>query len=395
MSWLVGVDHVRLEFVLVAQEEGVSLAAACRQFQISRRTGYKWLGRYRREGLAGLADRSRRPHTALSLPATTALAIVRLRQAHPYWGPKKVRALLRREGVAVAALPSVATIGRVLRCAGMSQAKGRGRPRRGYPAPASTAAGEPNAVWTVDFKGWWRTGEGARCEPLGIRDLYSRYLLCLEPVRRRDTATVQAVFAETFARYGLPAVIRSDNGAPFASLAGPHGLTKLSAWWRTLGIALERIAPGHPEQNGGHERMHGDLAREIEGAPSATWEQEARRLEQWRREFNLCRPHEALGMRTPAEVYRRSPRRLPEAAVWRYPPAFQRRRVNKKGTIKLDRRLRFVSEALAGHEVGLEFRDLETIRVWFCDLLLGELDRGLGAPLRPPAEAPRSNPNKV
>ena len=311
MSWrATGVEHLRAEFVLVASEREVSKSAACREFGISRKTGYKWLRRYAELGLDGLVDRSRRPRSSpLQASGAVVVELVRLRQAHPHWGPKKLRALLLRTGIRPEEIPGLATVGRILLRAGLSEAKGRGRPRRWEPTgPMQTAAG-PNDVWTVDFKGWWRTGDRRRCEPLGIRDLYSRYILCLRPMRRRRVEDVRAVFAEVFERYGLPAVIRSDNGSPFASLTGPHGLTRLSAWWRTLGIKLDRIEPGHPEQNGGHERMHRDLAQEIEGQPAATLEEEAKRLKRWRVEYNVHRPHEALAMKTPGDVYRCSRRR--------------------------------------------------------------------------------------
>jgi putative transposase len=375
MSWKVsGAQHLRAEFVLVASEPDVGTSAACRQFGVSRKTGYKWLRRYREAGLCGLTDRSRRPRSSpLSVSGTLVLELVRLRREHPHWGPKKLRRLLLRTGFRPEEVPGVATVGRVLRRTGLSEAKGRGRPRRWEPEGPLSAAAGPNDVWTVDFKGYWRAGDGERCEPLGIRDLFSRYILCLRPMRRRRTEDVRGVFAEIFERYGLPAAIRSDNGAPFASMAGPYGLTRLSAWWRTLGIKLDRIDPGHPEQNGSHERMHRDLAAEIQGQPAPTLEEEAVRLERWRVDYNISRPHEALGQKTPGEVYRVSSRRLEDVKRYQYPCGYLLRRVDAYGYITLTGKEISLSGALARSEVGLERLDDTHWRVWFCDMAIKEI----------------------
>jgi transposase InsO family protein len=300
-------------------------------------------------------------------------ALVKLHDDHSDWGPKKLRARLPGRGIDPEQLPGLSAVARLARRLGWTEAKGRGRPRASVPVgPLSGAAG-PNDVWSVDFKGWWRTGDGQRCEPLTIRDLYSRYILCLRPMARRNTETIRQAFEAVFERYGLPNIIRSDNGGPFASLTGPHGLTRLSAWWRSLGIKLERIAPGHPEQNGGHERMHGDIAREIERTPAATLTQETIRLEHWQTVFNTERPHEALAMKTPGDVYRCSRRRLADVRPYVYPLSFDRRHVRRDGCILLRNRSVYVSEALGRMEVGLEQLSETSWRVWFCDLPISEL----------------------
>jgi len=375
MSWKISnAEHLRMEFVLLAREPDVNLSEVCRQFRISRKTGYKWLQRYKSKGLPGLADRSHRPEASpLQVTGAVVVELVKLRKDHEHWGPKKLKAALARSGFDSTEIPCLATIGRILRRAGLSEAKGRGRPRSQLPIGPLTPAQGPNQVWTVDFKGWWRTRDGNRCEPLTIRDLYSRYLLCLRPVHRRRVNDVQVVFADVFRRYGLPEIIRSDNGGPFASITGPHGLTRLSAWWRTLGIKLERIDPGHPEQNGGHERMHGDLAREIQRQPSATVAEETKRLEQWRVEFNMERPHEALAMKTPGEVYHSSQRRLENVRPYVYSLHFARRRVGRDGCILIGSRYVYVSSALAKTDVGLERLTESSWRVWFCDLAVQEI----------------------
>jgi len=262
----------------------------------------------------------------------------------------------------------------------------------------------PNRVWTVDFKGWWRTRDGQRCEPLTIRDLYSRYILCLRPMAWRNTEAIGKAFTDVFRRYGLPDIIRSDNGSPFASITGPCGLTRLSAWWLSLGIRPERIAPGHPEQNGGHERMHRDIARAIASNPGATVAEETVRLERWRMDFNTERPHEALDMKTPGDVYRCSPRRLADVKSYVYPAGFDRRRVQKDGCIHFRGQCVDFSEALGKMEVGLQPVSESRWRVWFCDRAVGGLEsrngriRRCSAAENPPPGDGNCNPcpdNKV
>jgi hypothetical protein len=248
-----------------------------------------------------------------------------------------------------------------------------------------SGAEHPNRVWTADFKGWWRTRDGARCEPLTIRDLFSRYILCLRPMAWRSTEAVRQAFTEVFRRYGLPDIIRSDNGSPFASITGPLGLTRLSAWWLSLGIKPERIMPGHPEQNGGHERMHGDIARAIESAPAADVAEETVRLERWRVEFNAERPHEALAMQTPADIYCSSPRHLSDVKPYVYPAGFEKRRVQEDGCIHFRGRCVNFSEALGKMEVGLQLVSEDRWQVWFRDLAVGGLESKNGSIRRCPA----------
>lgn len=371
------VESLRMEFVMRAREPGANLSDLCREYAISRKTGYKWITRYADEGLGGLTNRSRRPlEIPCETPSDVVVAIVRLKVAHPSWGPKKIRELLIREGQC-RRVPAVSTVARLLRRAGLTEPKGRGaRPRRWDPQRPMTKAGGPNELWTVDLKGWWRAGNGRMVEPLSVRDAYSRYVLCLKPLEKKDTETARREFSGIFDRYGLPKKIRSDNGSPFASVTGPHGLTQLSAWWKMLGIELERIEPGHPEQNGAHERLHADIAKELQARPMYTVQQECQRLEEWRLEYNANRPHEALRMRTPAEKYSLSPRRFPQSVPdWSYPSAYQERWVRRRGQIVIGAQHVFVSDALKGWKVGI---DLDTSMVYFCDLCLGKYDRKEG-----------------
>lgn len=390
MSWMArGLQHARAEFVMIAREADVNVSEACRRFGISRKTGYKWLDRYETSGMDGLVERSRRPKSnPLQMSGDVVVDLVKLHEAHWDWGPKKLRARLERSGSCLdGKIPSLATVARLARRMGWTETKGRGRPQlpRALPTKPLRTGERPNRVWTADFKGWWRTGDGRRCEPLTIRDFYSRYILCLRPLAWRSTKAVREAFVETFERYGLPDIIRSDNGSPFASITGPAGLTRLSAWWLSLGIRPERIEPGHPEQNGGHERMHGDIARVIEAKPAATLALETVRLEHWRVDFNIERPHEALDMQTPGDIYRCSPRRLSEVKPYVYPSDFERRPVHQSGCIHLHGQHVNLSGTLGGMEVGIEPVGENRWRVWFCDLVVGGLESKNGRIRRCPA----------
>ena len=246
----------------------------------------------------------------------------------------------------------------------------------------------PNDLWTVDYKGWWKTLDGRRCEPLTIRDEWSRFILDIRATTMATTETARNIFDEVFRRYGLPKAIRSDNGAPFACTRSPARLSRLSAWWKALGIELERIDPGRPQQNGSHERMHKDIRAELETLLRSTdLSAQQPAFDRWRREFNTERPHEALDMRTPAEGYRLSTRpytgKTPEPL---YPNHFLQRRVRPKGDITLKTKRYFLSESLAGWDVGIEECSTNTLRFWFADLCLGTTDSTLTKPLQPPPQ---------
>jgi len=399
MSWKTrGLQHIRVEFVMIAREAEANVSEACRRFGISRKTGYKWLDRYETAGLDGLVERSRQPKSSpLQLSGDVVVDLVKLHDDHQDWGPKKLRARLRRDcSCPDGRVPSLATVARLARRMGWTETKGRGRPPlpRALPTEPLSTAERPNRVWTVDFKGWWRTGDSRRCEPLTVRDLFSRYLLCLRPMAWRSTEEVKQAFLEVFQRYGLPDIIRSDNGSPFACITGPAGLTRLSAWWLSLGIRPERTQPGHPEQNGGHERMHADIARVIESKPAATLAEETLRLERWRMEFNTERPHEALDMKTPGDVYRCSPRRLSDVKPYVYPADFERRLVHRNGCIHLHGRHVDFSAALGRMEVGIEPVGEGRWRVWFRDLVVGGLESQNGRIRRCPAAKSQPSSNK-
>ena len=359
----------------------------CREYGISAKTGYKWRSRFLNGGYEGMAELSRRPQShARELSEDLVCEIIRLKQAHPHWGPRKIRALYERQHSGPP--PSESSFKRVLEKAGLTRPRRRRAVTSGGRIASQRQAQEPNEVWTVDFKGWWRDPSGTKVEPLTIRDEYSRMLLDLRAVANAKTETVQACFERLFEQHGLPAAIRSDNGPPFASVQGLLGLSRLSVWWLALGIDLERGRPGCPQDNGAHERMHRDIAKELQ-AGRVGRDQEA--FDLWRQEYNHERPHEALAMATPAEIYRDSQRRYegtPEELDY---GGQDTRKVQRGGTIRYEGEHIMLSTTLQGWQVGLNPRD-EVLEVWFAKLLLGHLEpqraqfQAIG-PVYPPSDS--------
>jgi putative transposase len=357
----------RIEFAMKAIGT-LNFRALCQEYQISTKTGYKWKERFLRDGFGGMGERSRRPHGhADELGDEVVCEMIRLKLAHEKWGPRKIRELYRRRYQEV---PSESSFKRVFERMGFTQKRRRrqGANQMGRLSSGRRAAA-PNQVWTVDFKGWWRS-QGRRCEPLTVRDEHSRYILELRALKDGRSDTVRESFARLFERQGLPEAIRSDNGSPFASVNALWGLSRLSVWWVALGIDLERGRPGHPQDNGGHERMHLDISREIE----AMGESDQHALDLWRQSFNYERPHEALGLRTPAELYQRSERKYEGTPQDLEYPNMCARRVSNDGMIKLDGQPLFLSTALAGWSVGLKPIGAELMETWFGQLLLGQVD---------------------
>jgi transposase InsO family protein len=301
---------LRYELVRRMREGLVSVGDLCGEFGISRKTAYVWRRRYREGKLAGLRDRPRRPVRVARRTGPRWLGrLRRLRLRHPTWGARKLRHRLGRR-FGRTGLPAVATLGRWLRRWGLARG-----PRRRKPGPvvlrrAVRAARRCHAVWTVDFKGWYRTGDGLRVDPLTVRDLHSRYGLGIVLLEGQDVARTRREFVRIFRRHGLPARIRCDNGTPFGG-GGPTGLTRLSAWWIKLGIEVEFMTPGRPGENGAHEQFHRVYKAEVARHPARTLAAQQRRSTAWLRGYNHGRPHEALGMRTPSERYRTNRRRMP------------------------------------------------------------------------------------
>lgn len=343
------------------------------RYQVSRKTAYKWADRYEADPAAGLADRSRAPKAhgrAMADPMRD--AILALRRQHPHWGPKKLRAILR-ERRPREAWPAASTMGDVLRRAGVSQPRRRTR----YIVPLTqplAAAQAPNDVWTADFKGWFRTADQTRCDPLTLADACSRFVLCCRIVTP-SARGVRPWFERAFRAYGLPRAMRTDNGPPFATTGAGH-LSHLAVWWLKLGIALDRIDRGHPEQNGRHERFHLTLQQETTQPPAATPGQQQRRFDRMRREFNTERPHEALGQTPPARHYVPSPRAYPARLEDpSYDATHQVRRVQTTGLIKWQGERIFVCEAVRGELVGLVETQRGDWLVRFMHVELGRIER--------------------
>lgn len=372
MPWpTVTMNESRREFVRRGQEPDANITQLCLEYGISRKTGYKWLRRSRQDGLRGLSERSRRPHrNAQQLDESTVCALGKLKLAHPRWGPKKIRLLYAKlHGTA----PSVSSCHRILSKLGLVQPRKR-RVRRPWTSlTAATAVRAANDLWTVDFKGWWRLRDGQRCDPLTVCDAYSKYVLAAAVVPTMGVAAVRAVFAQLFTVFGLPRAIRSDNGVPFAMTGAPLGLSQLAAWWISLGIDPIRGRPGCPQDNGAHERMHGDIAAEISAHVQSDRSAQQAALDIWRREYNDVRPHETLRGRTPAEVYRKSQRRYQEIRP-EYGPGYQVRKISAAGAIRYDSQQLFISRAIAGHEVGLRLTTDLKYEVWLYHLLIGIID---------------------
>ena len=365
-------EKMRLMAALAAEEESVS--ELCEDFGISRKTAYKWWRRYLEFGPEGLKERSHAPQVVpWAISEAQAEAISGLRRAHPSWGPRKLRAKLGQCGPGQS-WPAPSTIGELLRRQQLSQPRKRRKSARPSPLPLRTALA-PNDIWCTDFKGPFHTGDGVRCDPFTLTDAYSRYLLSVKAVDKAGYADCRSELERVFREYGLPRAIRSDNGPPFASV-GVTGLSRLAVWWLKLGIMPERIAPGRPEQNGRHERMHKTLKAECASPPQANRGAQQRRFDQFRQEFNHQRPHEALGQTTPATHYTPSPRSYPARLEDpEYPADYQPRRVRHTGEIKKwQGEFVFLSEPLANEVVGVVETDDGDAEVYFGPMMLGRID---------------------
>ncbi len=363
---------LREQFVLRALEPSSNKAELCREFGISRKTGYKWIERFRARGTLGLADLSRRPHCCpLQADGETVLEVIRLRTLHARWGPKKLRAVLQRSMPRVQ-VPSIRTIARILERAGQVTARRR-RARLSVPEQAPTVeAKKPNDLWTVDFKGWWLTGDKSRAEPLTVRDAASRYVLCAQLMTETGAKAVRAAFEQLFELYGMPDAIQADNGVPFACTRALGGLTNLSAWWVALGIRVIRGRPGHPEDNGAHERMHGDMYYDLEANAASNLTLQQSECDRWRHEFNHVRPHEALQQRVPADCYRKSTRPYRGPRVACYPQGWLKRKVSSCGQIKVAGTMLRMGDGLRGYYVGLSPAVGGSLHARFYELELGQ-----------------------
>jgi putative transposase len=371
----------RVRFVMAIKEKSQSFSRICEQFGVSRRVGYKWWHRYEEGGFDGLKELSRRPKKSPGqVTEVWKQRVVELRLKHR-WGPKKLHTRLKvlhpKE-----AIPSASTMERMVKKEGLVFTRKR---QKKWPRIGSSfkLVDVPNAVWAVDFKGWFITGDGKRCEALTISDLYSRYVLYCQSVESTRHEIVEKVFRNVFRRYGLPQRIRSDNGVPFGS-RGVAGLSKLSLWWLTIGIEPELIEPGHPEQNGIHERMHRNLKADTAMPPAPTLKAQNQRFEEWRRCYNEERPHEALGQKTPLSCFQLSPRVYQDLRVpFAYPSDYKLRTVHTRGDIKLNARTHFIGMAFYKYTLGLKEIQKGLYEVNFHHKLLGTLNNDASGGLVP------------
>lgn len=371
----------RWRFIQEYLRHKTTVNALSRRWGISRKTAYKWIGRFHERGRFGLANGLHVAHRVFNRPSARWLSrIRRWRSRHPHWGAPKLHwALKRRFGRR--GLPSESGISRWLKKWKLTR-KRRRLAHKGpvISRPPLTEARRANEVWTADFKGWFRTGDGTRVEPLTVRDLASRYILAIDLLGRQNILECRGSFERIFRQYGLPQVIRVDNGSPFGA-TGALGVTRLSAWWLKLGIRVEFIDPGHPEQNGAHEQLHRVYKQETLQPPARSLRAQKKRSEQWRQQYNGERPHEGLGMSVPSRHYRKSRRALPlKLRPWRYPSGWESRLVKGKGMISFRGRARFVGEAFECERLGLKWIRAGVWQVYFGTILIGELwdDEGGG-----------------
>jgi len=364
----------RLQFVTDHQRGLYDMTELCARYHISRKTGYKWLGRYAAEGVCGLVERSHAPHACPHrIAPETETLLLGVRDKHPSWGPAKLVHYLARRHREVRVWPAISTVADLLKRHGLVQPRRRRR-RPVHPGTVPIHTTAPNDLWTADFKGQFRTGNGIYCYPLTIADQDTRFLLCVHGLLNTRSMSALPVFERTFREYGLPLAIRTDNGVPFAN-TGLSGLTRLNVWWLRLGIQHQRIRPASPQENGAHERMHRTLKAETTRPPAADLVRQQRRFATFRREYNHDRPHAALAGDPPAARYIPSRRPYPEALPpLEYPGHFLVKRVTSAGTIRFKYSLPFLAFALTGHQVGLEETDDGIWSVYLGTVLIGKLD---------------------
>ena len=375
MPWKeTSVVEQKLKFALKAFKSDENFTELCRKFGISTKTGYKWRKRFEENGAAGLEDK---PSSAKTIHNKTPMEIqnrlLRIKRKHLTWGAKKIQTIYKRK-YPNAYVPHRSTIDDIFEREGYTKKKRRRVSTDPFLMQKKLKPTKPNELWTVDFKGWWWTSKKERCEPLTVRDGYSKYILCIDAPEKADTAHIKAIFIGIFLKYGLPEYIRTDNGPPFGNVLNAWGLTKLSVWWMSLGIKIDRIDPGHPEQNGAHERMHKDMKKELQNKIQGDL-REHQKVDKWRKEFNEVRPHEALGMKTPKELYKKSPRKYYEdEAEIVYTGRMRGRKVNDRGFFNYYNQRIFVGNPFSGYYVGVKELPGKCTEVWFDNFKLGEIN---------------------
>lgn len=375
MPWLETCSvEQRLKFIEEARSDRFTMAELCARYGVSRRVGYKWLARFEEEGRRGLQDRSRAPHHCPHrIDAEIAELLCALRRGHPLWGARKLLHVLAKRHPGITSWPAPSTAADLLARRGLVQRRRRRRPHV-HPGVVPAITNEPNDLWTADFKGQFRTGNGIYVYPLTIADQHTRFLLTCHGLRSTQTVSARPIFERTFREYGLPRAIRTDNGVPFATQA-IHGLSFLNVWWMRLGIQHQRILPGRPDQNGAHERMHRTLKRHVTRPVRRTPAAQQTAFDEFRREYNTERPHEWLNQDTPSSRYRSSPRPYPNRLpALEYPEHFVVKKITTGGTFRFHHRLPYLANALVDQHIGLEETDDGVWHIFFNTVLLATLD---------------------
>ena len=375
----------RLKFISKYLTGDYSMASLCREFNISRKTGYKLLSRYLLAGPVGLYDLCRAPHSHPHAVSEEIVSeVLKAKAKNPRWGSRILFNWLNRHYPGTR-WPSPSTIDRILARHGLTCPRRRSRRTPPYTQPFKKSD-RPNLIWCADFKGWFRTGDGKRCEPLTITDSYSRYALACRALPKPTYAFVRPVFESVFRKYGLPWAIRTDNGTPFASSA-LGGLSKLSVWWIKLGILPERIVPGHPEQNGRHERFHRTLKYEAISPPRYTLSEQQIAFDRFCHDYNHERSHKSLEDKTPSDYYHRSRRPMPAKTFEiAYPDHMIVRKVRAHGQIWWKGKELFVSEILAGEPIAFEQIEEQLFKIFYSSIELAHLDEKKGKIIKPPVK---------
>jgi putative transposase len=364
----------RLRFVRDAQRDRFPMSELCARYGVSRRIGYKGLARYETEGRGGLVDRSHVPHHCPhKIQAAMAELLITMRLAHPHWGARKLLAVLRRQHPQVRVWPAASTVADLLARRGLVH-KRHARRASVHPGVVRPVTEAPNDLWTADFKGQLRPGDGQYCYPLTLADQHTRYLLACHGLLSTQTVTAKPIFERAFREYGLPLAIRTDNGVPFATQA-IHGLSYLNVWWMRLGILHQRGRPGCPQDNGAHERMHRTLKRQAIKPVRGSGVAQQRNFTAFRHEYNEERPHERLNQQTPASQYRASVRRYPERLpALEYPAHFLVKKITTGGTFRFQHRLLYLANAMVDQQIGLEETDDGIWAIHFNSVLLATFD---------------------
>jgi transposase InsO family protein len=366
-------------FILRSFERDVSFTELCKDFGISTKTGYKWKERFFDLGWKGLQEESRKPNRYSNYTSEYVVVdLLTLKNHHQKWGSRKILKLYKDKYPGREA-PALSTVERLFKRVGLTQPRKRKRYPESGRIQNRIIAEKPNDLWTVDFKGWWYTPEKEQVNPLTIRDDYSKFILAIAIVDKGNISCVRKEFEKLFLVHGLPQFIRSDNGPPFACTFNKLGLTKLSVWWMSLGILLDRIDPGCPYQNGAHERMHLDMKKELEGHIYGDLKEHQKVFDIWREEFNTLRPHEALGMRCPVELYKKSERKYePDVVDVEYSKEYIKRKVNDRGYFNLLKKRYFIGNPFAGYSVGIKYIGKGKPEIWFASVLVGNIDQETG-----------------